>query len=101
MTTPNLEGFSAPAFAKEIQTFMKANGISVREWAELAETSPSNLRRLKYDKGNTTIELVAKIQKAMRTYTPSKKKKGIDAFANAASRPKSNSGSRPSRRAKK
>lgn len=95
MSTPNLEGFSAPAFAKEIQTFMKANGISVREWAELAETSPSNLRRLKYDKGNTTIELVAKIQKAMRTYAPKKKK------ATGASRLKSNSGSRPSRHAKK
>lgn len=95
MSTPNLEGFSAPAFAKEIQTFMKANGISVREWAELCETSPSNLRRLKYDKGNTTIELVAKIQKAIRTYTPKKKK------VTGASRPKSSSGSRPSRRAKK
>lgn len=95
MSTPNLEGFNAPAFAKEIQTFMQANGISVREWAALAQTSPSNLRRLKYDKGNTTIELVAKIQKAMRTYTPKKKK------ATGALRPKSNSESRPSRRAKK
>lgn len=72
LSTPNLEKFKASDFAKEIRIFMKENDISVRELATLVGTSPSNLRRLETDKGDTTIELVAKYQKVMRTYKPKK-----------------------------
>lgn len=72
LSTPNLEKFKASDFAKEIRIFMKENDISVRELATLVGTSPSNLHRLEKGKGDTTVELLIKYQKAMRTYKPRK-----------------------------
>ena len=68
MTTPNLEDFDLADFAKEIKAFMEKHELSIRRWAKLTETSPSDIRRFRNREGDITIGRVAKFQKFMRTY---------------------------------
>lgn len=90
MSTPNFEQFDIKQFAKEIRAFMKKHGLSVRDWADLTESSPSTVRRFERGDRVTTVDLVAKYQKVMRTYKP-----------NGASQKANNPGSRASRRGKR
>lgn len=68
LTTPNLESFDLVEFAKEIRAFIDKHGLSIRRWAKLTDSSPSDMRRFRNREGDITVGRVAKFQKFMRTY---------------------------------
>jgi hypothetical protein len=69
-STPNLERFHPPTFAREIRAFMKKHKMSARQWASLTKCAYTTLRRLESGDADVFVSTVSRCQKFMRNYKP-------------------------------
>ena len=60
--------FDQKKFIQSVLDFMKKNGISHRDFAELAGTSPMTLYRLLEGTNEIKISTILKLEKAMEKY---------------------------------